>query len=78
MSSSSRSTTLIPSVAFEVAEHDEHVDQLISVQQDTMTGLIGDWRPFLYGGIGSVVAEFGKFCRDYLGTSLILFLESGD
>ena len=32
-------------------------------RSEEVTMLAGDWRPFVYGGIGSVAAEFGKHCN---------------
>ncbi len=46
--------------------------QLISVKQDTMAGIVGDWRPFVFGGFGSVAAEFGKKINIFFN-NLILF-----
>ncbi|XP_072034643.1 kidney mitochondrial carrier protein 1-like [Amphiura filiformis] len=63
MSSSKTETLQLPSLVQETKQH-------ISVKQDTMAGLVGDWRPFLYGGMGSVVAEFGTFPIDLTKTRL--------
>ena len=39
--------------------------------------IAGDWRPFVYGGIGSVTAEFGKASRHQKQNTCHSVLRSG-